>query len=191
MQGIKFHQHSLTQFQVQRGKRFVQQKHLRAVHKGTGDRDALFLTAAEFARFFVGVFGHLDHVEVFLHLLSDVFFLRLCNFQGERDIVPYGHVREERIALKHRMNAAFVRRNAGNIHTVQDNAPLVRFFEAAADSQQGAFPASAGTEHGKNLACIDGEGYIVEDFLGAEAFTDIFDSKDFRHKCLLVILMGT
>ena len=60
---FQFALHLLAEIGVERGKRLVEEKELRAIDEGAGQGDALLLAAAETRRSGIGVFVHFDHAE--------------------------------------------------------------------------------------------------------------------------------
>lgn len=105
---VEFEKHVLTELEVKRRERLVQEEHLRTVHERPRDRDTLLLSARELVRILPRVFGELDHLQDRVDLLLDLLLVDLRELQRERDIVPDRHRREERVVLEDRMDAALV-----------------------------------------------------------------------------------
>ena len=58
LERFQFALHLLAQIGVERGKRFIEQEQVRAIHQGAGQRDALLLAAADLRRLLLRVRGH-------------------------------------------------------------------------------------------------------------------------------------
>ena len=68
---VKLDQHSLAQLEVERGERLVEEQHVRVVDEGTGDRDTLFLTAADLLRLLRCLIFQLGQRQQSRHLFVD------------------------------------------------------------------------------------------------------------------------
>ena len=63
--------HSASELAIQRRKRFVEQKDLRAHHESAGKRDALALPARKRMRFAFPEASEIDHVECFFDAAAE------------------------------------------------------------------------------------------------------------------------
>ena len=98
--------HLPAQLEVERAQRLVEQQHLRAVDQRAGERDALLLAAGELRRAALAEAAELDELEHVVDLLLDV--LDAAATQPERDVLEDVEVREQRVALEHRVHRPLV-----------------------------------------------------------------------------------
>jgi hypothetical protein len=93
--------HLLSELQVERAERLVEEQLLRAVDQRAGKGDALALSARELRRAASLVAAELDHGERLLRLglafgLGDAF-----DPEAVGDVLANGHMREERVVLEY------------------------------------------------------------------------------------------
>ena len=88
--------------------------------------------------------------------------------QAERDVAEDVAMREERVILEHEADAAPMRRNAGQVDPVEQDAAGVGHLQAGDHAQQGRLPGAARAEHGDDLAVRDVERRGVEGLLAVE-----------------------
>lgn len=178
MDRIEFDQHSLAQFQVKRGKRFVEKKDFGFCDQCAGDCDPLALSAAELCGFPVFISVQLNQLHIFRDLVNDFPRIGSYGFQAECDILPDGHMREERVILENCPDRPSVCRLPGDIDSVQNHSSGIGRFKAAADTEQRGFPTSARPQQGEHFACIDRERHIVEDGILPVSFRYILKAQN-------------
>ncbi len=84
-------------------------------------------------------------------------------------------MRKQRVALEHRAHRARLRRPAGQILAVEQDAAAVRQIEAGDHAQQRRLAAAGGPEQREEFAGLDGEAHVVDGGEVAEAARDILD----------------
>src|SRR3954447_12727452 len=106
----QLHLHRRAQVLVERRKRLVEQQYGRIDHERAGQRHALLLSAGELARLATRQASELAQTQ---HLGDPTVDLRLRNMarlEAIRDVALDGHVREQRVILKHHPDFAIVGR---------------------------------------------------------------------------------
>ena len=141
----------ITQVCVQGRKRLVQHQQTRFADQNAGQGGALLLPAGELGRFVVLESVQLhqpDDLRKPLFLLIPVLF----PVQAAEDVLPHGHVREERIVLKQVADLPFLGRQVDVLfgveqhRAVQLNMPPVRPFDAGNAFEGKALAAARGTQ---------------------------------------------
>ncbi len=87
LHALQFQLHLLTQLQIQRAQRLVQQKHLRLVDQRAGDGNALLLAAGKRLHGALFVALHLDEAQHAVHALSDLRLGQFAQLEAEGDVV--------------------------------------------------------------------------------------------------------
>ncbi|CAK7024187.1 MAG: hypothetical protein DELT_03336 [Desulfovibrio sp.] len=139
---LQFELHFLAEFEVERAEGFVEQEHLRLVHEGAGNGDALLLSAGELGDIAVSIAGKAHKPEHIVHLFLDRRFIHLFDFKAERDVVKHIEMRKQRVFLEHRIDPPFIGRQALDAFAKQVYVAARRFFKARDDAQKRCFPAA-------------------------------------------------
>jgi hypothetical protein len=82
--------------------------------------------------------------------------------EPERDVVGDAHVREQGVVLEHHVDVALVRRDRGDVRSVEQDLPAGRFLEAGDHPQGRRLAAPTGSEHREELALLDREVDVVD-----------------------------
>lgn len=133
---------------VQRRQGFVQQQDARLHHQRARQCHALTLTAGQFVRvvlFLAAQCHQADHVG---YLARNLAARQLLQLQAEGNVLFHAHVGEQRIALEHHADAAFLRRGAGDVLAVDANTARVDVGQPGQAAQQRGFAAAAGAQQG-------------------------------------------
>ena len=85
--------------------------------------------------------AHLDHLQNCIDLLGDFALVHPREFKREGNVVPNSHCREQRVILEHRMHAALVGGQIGNVPTLKIDAPGIGSLEAAQHPKKRRFAA--------------------------------------------------
>src|SRR5262249_34190561 len=93
--------HLVTQLGVQIGERLVEKEDPRVAYDGAADSNPLALSARELARITIKELDDAQHLRRTLHAVLDLRLRHPTGAQAERDIAEYGHMRIERVVLKH------------------------------------------------------------------------------------------
>ncbi|MOA29874.1 hypothetical protein D3C78_1509160 [compost metagenome] len=111
MQLTQFILQVFTQFLVQRTEGFVHQQDAWLIDQRPGDGDPLLLATGELRRATMGKWLKLHQFEHRIHAAFTFGGGQFANGQRERDVVAHRQMREQRVALEHHADVAFVRRH--------------------------------------------------------------------------------
>jgi hypothetical protein len=103
-----FAAHVEAEFGVEVGERFVEEETVWSDGEGSGEGDALLLTAGELVDAAFAEMAHLDHVEGFADAGDDVWFGEFAFLEAEGDVFSDAEVRPEGVALEHHGGVAAV-----------------------------------------------------------------------------------
>ena len=183
LQQLQFDLHLFTQFAVERTQRFVEQQHARSVHQRACHRDTLLLAARHLARFALGEFAHLHHVERFGHAGGDLALRHTPLAQAVGHVLGNRHVREQRVGLEHGVHIALVRRYALHIVAADADEAFIGLFEAGEHAQRGGLPTARGAEQRQEFTGTHREIEVVDRNHGAEPLGDAhqFNRATFAH----------
>ena len=157
VQAADFGLHVLTQFLVERTQRLIEQDHRRPVRETTCQRDALLLPAGKLLRITFRVVIHVHHGERIVHRPLDVVARMATHAQAIRDVVPYVHVRKQRVTLKHHADATFARLHMRDVAAVDLDAPGCRRNQSGNHLQQGCLAGAGRSEQREKFAGLHGE----------------------------------
>ena len=132
--------HRPAQLEVERAERLVEEQHLGAVDQGPGQRDPLLLAAGELGRLLPGLAAELDEVEHLAHLGVDVALLAAT--QPEGDVLVDVEVREERVALEHRVDRPLVGLGVGDVVAGQRDRARAGRLQTGHHPQRGRLAAA-------------------------------------------------
>jgi hypothetical protein len=107
--------------------------------------------------------------------LGDLRLVGRALLEREADILGHGHVRKERVALKHHADAAPVGRHSHERRAVDVDLAARGVVEAGDHHQRGGLAGSARTQQGDELARLDREAHIIDRGHGAEALADLVE----------------
>ena len=105
----QFELHLLAQLPVEGAERLVQQQHARVARQRTGDRDALLHPARQLGRPMLRGVREADELEHLGCAAATRGARDTLHPQRVGDVVLDGHVREERVALEHRVGVSLER----------------------------------------------------------------------------------
>ena len=147
--------HRLTELQVERAQRLVEQQNLRPHHQGTRERDPLSLTAGELSRLPVAVFREAHHLQSILDEPAPLGPGNLPHHEAVADVVGDGHMREQRVILEHRVDLALVWSEAGDVVAAQRDPAGGRCLEPRDHAEARGLPGSGRPEHREELPFAD------------------------------------
>ena len=174
--------HVLAQAEVERAERLVEQQYLGPVHERAGDGDALLLAAGELVR--LALFKALErhYLQHLRDALLDLLLRHLGDAQAEGDVLEHVQVREQRVLLEHRVDAALVGRDIINPHTVKQHVAARRLEKAADDTQRRRFAAARGPEQCEEFTVVEIDVDRIEDGLAVKIHPAIYQPNKFlRH----------
>ena len=173
--------HLLAQFGIERGKRFIEQQHGRMRHKGTSDRDALFLSSREFVRIALAEPREPHVGERLGYLRADLSCWRLRHLERKGDVAFDRHVREQCVALEHRAHGTLFGRPPRQVLAIEEDAAAVRQVEAGDHPQESRLAAAGGPEQREELSGLDPEAHAVDGCEVAETTRHFADLEE-RHR---------
>ena len=178
---VELDQHPLSQLEVERGERLVEQQHFRLVDESARDRHPLLLAAADLARLLARLVLELRQGQHARDLLVDPRSRPARDTRAESDVLAHAEVREERVALEDRVHAAPVRRQRRDLDAVEEDATPVGPLETGEHAQQRRLAAAARAEQREELALLDVEGNAVDRLQRAEALRDAIELEEASH----------
>ncbi len=144
---LQLHLHVLAQLEVERAERLVEEKHARVVHERSPEGDTLLLASRELLRLALRESGQSDELEHLGDASSQLILGDALALEPERDVVLDRHVREERVALEHRVDVPLVRRQPDHVLIAQEDPPFGRLLEAPDHPERGRLAAPRRPEH--------------------------------------------
>ena len=169
---FQFHLHVLAHFQVEGGKRLVEEQHFGFVDDGAGYGHTLLLSAGEGVHVAVFIVGHAHHAERLFHLLFDGGGGELLQFEAEGNVVEYVEVREQGILLEHCVHRTAVGRGLRDVFPCNGNHSFRGGLETCNQTQQRRLSATGRSQYRYKLALTDRQIHIIQ--YG-------FISKEFRY----------
>ena len=168
--------HVLAQLEIERGKRLIEQQHLRFIRECAGDCDTLLLTAGELSDAAVRHAVQIHHVEHLRHGFLDLVLFFALDAHAERDVFIDIQVREERVLLEDRVDRALVRRHAVDLLATKKDIAAIGCDEAADRAQNRGFAAAGGAEERHELAVTDCEVEVLEHLFAVKRYCNVFQS---------------
>ena len=148
LQGLEFALHVLTQFEVERAERFVEQQNFGANDQRAGEGDALALTARELAglsRFPCRT--SLTMLELFGAQLMAFRLAHAADHQAVANIVEHVHVREQGVVLKDRVHRPPIGRHALDRFSEDFDMAGSRLIESGDQPKARGLAGAGRTEH--------------------------------------------
>ena len=134
--------HGAPQLVVEGAERLVEEQHQRLVDHGAGDGHALLLAAGKLMRATVRELFEMHHAQGFQHPALDSAFRTGLHPKPESHVVAHGHMREQRVILKHGIDLTALRRDVVHPLPADGYVSLIRGLEARKDSQDGRLAAT-------------------------------------------------
>jgi len=136
-----------------------------------GQRHPLLLAAGELRGPAFGEVAQPDHLEHLVDALGDGGSILLLAARAIGDVVPHGHVWEQRVMLKDRIDVTLVRRDLRDVHALESDGSGSRALESGDHPQGSRLTASGWAEHGEEFTGADrkisvGHRNVVRETLG-------------------------
>jgi hypothetical protein len=147
---------------VERAERLVHQQHLRLDGDGAGGRNALLLATGERLRVAVGEPVEVDEREHLVDPVVDRVIRDALPVEAERDVLSDGHVRKQRVILKHHSRVALVGRHARHVLAGQRDGSAGGRFEPGEHPKRRRLARARGTQQREQLAVFHLERYLVD-----------------------------
>ena len=135
----------------------IEEKHLGPDGQRPGKGHALLLAPRHLVGVPVRKAGQADQLERFHGAAATVGAADLAHLQAEGDVLPGGHMRKERVSLKHHPCISFVRRQTGHIVAADDHPPTVCLLEARQQAQGRRLAATGRPDEDQELPFVDRE----------------------------------
>ena len=164
LQFADFDAHGDAQLGVEVGERFVEQKRLRLPNDGAAHGDALALAAGELARLAIKKRPDLQDLRGFVDARLDLGLIHPAIAQSIRHVVVNGHVRIERVVLKHHGDVALGRFDVVDDTTADIDLARGRRLEPRDHPKQGGLSAAGRTDQHAELPVADVEADALDGF---------------------------
>src|SRR5499426_3716932 len=175
MQFLDFGAHGDAKLGVEIRQRLVEQEHLRIAHDGAAHGDALALAAGELARIAAEQGAEAENIGGPAHALLDLALRCAAQHEREAHIGGDGHVRIERVVLKHHGNVALLRRHAIDDALADADFAGGDVLEPSDHPQQGRLAASRGSHEHDEFAVVDEDVDAVDDLDRSKGLSDVAD----------------
>ena len=154
LQAFELLLHLLSQLEIQRAQRLIQQKHLGLENHRPCDGYALPLTAGKLGRHAPLKAGQTDQRKRRHHPLLLLAFADAQHFQAIGDVLKYGHVGKQRIVLEHCIHGPLFGRQPRYIRPVDQNAAGRGALQPRNDAKRGCLSASTGPQQRQKFTRI-------------------------------------
>ncbi len=147
----------LAQLGVQVRERLIHQEDARLAHDGAPNRDPLHLAAGKLGRLALQEMADAQHFGGFAYAALDLVFRRAAHRRAQRkgQVVVDRHGRIERILLEDKGNIALGGRSRVDRLAVEEDAPLILFFQPSDHAQRSGFARAGGPQEHEELAVMD------------------------------------
>jgi len=164
---------------IQGAQRLIEQQHVGLQGQGAGKCHALLLAAGKLARHAVAQAHQPDEFEQFVAFAAASAARHFLDLQAELDVLRHGHILEQRVVLEDEADIARLGGQVGHVAFVQEDLALVGVRQAGDDVEHGGLAAAAGAEQHEELAVLDLQRNVIDDYLLAVSFGHTF--QDDRH----------
>src|SRR5450830_1241097 len=169
-----------AQLGVQIGQGLVHQEDLGLTHDGTGESDALALSAGQLLGDALEVVLQAQHLCCFGNTVVDFLSRDVVQLETKRDIVAHGHVRIQGIVLKYHGDVAGGRGDVVHDVIADNDLPLVDQLQAGDHAQRRRLATARRSQQDEELLVLGFQRYVVDSNDLAEALCHVFQN-DFRH----------
>ena len=170
--------HGLAQLEVERAERLVEEQRARVVDEGSGEGDALLLTAGQLRRLPTGEVREAHDLEELVDTLRDLGPRRPATARAERHVVEHAHVREQRVVLEDGVDVALVGRDPRDVRALEADPSRRGLLEPGDHPQRRRLAAPRRAEHREELAAADLEVRVLDRGEPTEALRHVVDVDD-------------
>ncbi|MGF6416251.1 hypothetical protein OKW37_008010 [Paraburkholderia sp. MM5482-R2] len=149
-----------AQLRVEIRQRLVEQKYVGPDRERARNRDALLLAAGQLPGIAFGERAQPHHVERLANARVALRLRYTPHFQTERDVLRNGHVRKQRVALKHHAGIALVGCEPRDLGVADPDFAVARLDEARDHAQRRRLAAAARAEERDQFALGDIERHV-------------------------------
>jgi hypothetical protein len=161
-QAPDFAAHLQPQLRVEIAQRLIQQQHLRLDRQGTGQRDALLLTARKLRGLSICARSHLHAFQRFHGSGPPLRARDLPGAESERDILKHRHVGPQGVTLEDHAGVAFVGRKPRHIAIAKPHAAGRRFDESGDEAKHRRLAAARGPKQEEQFARLDRQCDVID-----------------------------
>ena len=170
---LDFGPHLCAQFRVEVRERLVKQEGIRVADDSPAHGHTLPLAAGQFGRRAVHESGKAENagglIDCGIHLIA-----RLArNLQAESQVLAHGHMRVERVILKHHRDVAFPRRQFIDAGAADPDLAVGNLFQTGDHAQGRGFPATRRTDQHDEFVMRDLQVNAVHNLGSPIALDDI------------------
>ena len=173
LERLQLELHLLAKLQVERAERLVEEQDGRPVDEGPGQRDALLLPAGQLPGPASLVAREPDQLERLARSPPLLLLLIALLAQAVADVLGDVHVREQRVVLEDGVDAAPVRRDAGDRPAGEEDLALGRLLEASDHAERRRLAAARRPEQARERTARDPERHRVDGDDLAEPLRDL------------------
>ncbi len=160
----------LSQFEVERAQRLVEEQHRRLIHERAREGHALLLAAGQLRGPALGLRGEPHALELLGHAALDLGAVDPLALQAEGHVLLDRAVGEEGIALEDRVGGPLEGGTVGHVLAVEQYAALGGLLEARHHAQGGRLSTPGRAQHREELAPRDVQLHSTDSGELAEAF---------------------
>ena len=151
-----------AQQRIEVGQRFVEQIDACVARQCPPDRHPLPLPAGQLRRLAVQQSRDVQHRRGARHGRCDGSRCQLAHAQPERQVLPHGHVRIERVALEHHRHVALLRRHTSHIVAADQDAAGAGRVEAGNQTEHRALAAARRTDEHEQFPVRDRQRQVAQ-----------------------------
>ena len=178
LEALELDLHLLSELEVESPERLVEEQDLGPVDQRAGDGDALLLAAGELGGPTVLEGGELHEGENVSHAARDLFLGDLAHPEPVGDVVEDRHVREERVALEHRVDVALIGLSVGDVLAGEQDLAGGRLLEAADHAQRRGLAGAGRPQDREELPLEDVEVEVPHHMVVSVELVDVPDLDD-------------
>ena len=162
LNALEFQLHLAAELEVERAQRLIQQQHIRLVNQRARNRHTLLLAAGEAGNAALFKACQTDQRQHAADLLGGLLLILLAQIRAEGDVLRHIQMRKERIALKHGVDRALIRRQADDVLPLIEDFAAGRLFKTADAAQQRRFAAAGRAEQRHKLVFPDVDAHAAQ-----------------------------
>ena len=160
LDGAELRAHVLAELQIERRQRLVEQQHVRFGRERPGDGNALALSPRQLVAHLFALVGQRDQIEQLLGPPAALGAPQAAHLEGERDVLPHRHEREECEVLEDEGGGPLVRTNPRHVPAADPHHALRGLQEAGYGAQQSGLAAPRRSEEAEEPAFGDVDAHV-------------------------------
>ena len=160
---------------IQRRQRFIQQQQAWAGDQRAGEGDTLALAAGQLMRIAAGEVVQFNQFQHFADAFVTVVRIDLLHAQTEGNVLLDGHVGEQRVALEHHADPAFLRAQRHDVDAIEQDLAAIHRRQPGDTTQQRGLAATGRADEHQEAAFLDGEVDALQHLRRAEPLHETID----------------